>query len=445
MAVKLSGKRGKNSFGIMAASDNGPGNFVGDERLFERNARFLDKNAYIGVLRFKRDVGADSSLGMIATTYNFIEKHNNLVGFDGRIRINPQTTFTFETLGTTSRRFFYNPDEDANEYRTGNGFGYYYNLNKSGRHLTVQLSGQGRTRDYRADVGFTRRRNTNFEDLFIQYNSEPNPKAKILSYRVFNSIRTNFDWQGRMQVWEDEAQFMLRLRRQTFVGAGYVHGYERLFEEEFGARRNLSRAGAFFGSDPERSTYQMSPYFFIETAPSKKYSGDLFVIHTTNAFDLDFGGGDKFPRISPAALDFGEDAQQDPGTGSYWEATGNFTYQPTDALRASIRYTKSRLVRYDTGRIAFDDNIWGLRATYQFTRFMSARARVDYDTLDSSVRGQFLLGWTPNPGTAFYVGYNDDLNRNGFSPFSGELEPGFRRNGRTFFIKMSYLFRKSFG
>ncbi|HEX6187563.1 MAG TPA: hypothetical protein VFZ40_05760, partial [Pyrinomonadaceae bacterium] len=61
------------------------------------------------------------------------------------------------------------------------------------------------------------------------------------------------------------------------------------------------------------------------------------------------------------------------------------------------------------------------------------------------VRGQFLLGWTPNPGTAFYAGYNDDLNRNGFNRFTGDLEPGFRRNGRTFFIKMSYLIRKSFG
>jgi hypothetical protein len=69
---------------------------------------------------------------------------------------------------------------------------------------------------------------------------------------------------------------------------------------------------------------------------------------------------------------------------------------------------------------------------------------VDYDTLASKVKGEFLLGWTPNPGTSFYVGYNDDLSRNGYSPFSGDLEPGFRRNGRTFFIKMSYLFRKSF-
>ncbi|MCA1616970.1 MAG: hypothetical protein LC800_23390, partial [Acidobacteria bacterium] len=71
--------------------------------------------------------------------------------------------------------------------------------------------------------------------------------------------------------------------------------------------------------------------------------------------------------------------------------------------------------------------------------------RVDYSALNSRFRGQFLLGWTPNPGTAFYVGYNDDVTRNGFGPFSGQLEPGFRRNGRTFFVKMSYLFRRSFG
>jgi hypothetical protein len=82
-------------------------------------------------------------------------------------------------------------------------------------------------------------------------------------------------------------------------------------------------------------------------------------------------------------------------------------------------------------------------ATYQFTRFVFARARLDYDSLASSVRGQYLFGWTPSPGTAFYFGYNDDSKYNGFSPFTGSLEPGFHRNGRTFFIKTSYLFRRS--
>jgi hypothetical protein len=61
------------------------------------------------------------------------------------------------------------------------------------------------------------------------------------------------------------------------------------------------------------------------------------------------------------------------------------------------------------------------------------------------MRGEYLLGWSPNPGTAFYAGYNDSLNYNGFNPFTGQYEPGFARNGRTFFIKVSYLFRHSIG
>jgi predicted porin len=147
--------------------------------------------------------------------------------------------------------------------------------------------------------------------------------------------------------------------------------------------------------------------------------------------------------VSPIGL-LDEDAPLDPGPGNFLDLNLNVSYQPTSALRLSLDYTKNRLVRKDTGLVAFDDNIFALRGTYQFSRFTFARARIDYDTLASSVRAQFLLGWTPNPGTAFYVGYNDDLNRNGFNPFSGQLEPGFRRNGRTFFIKMSYLFRRSF-
>src|SRR6266850_3811493 len=61
VAVKLSGKRGRNTFGILLASDNAPGNFSEEDRADRDNLpaiqRFLDKNAFIGVLRLKRDVG----------------------------------------------------------------------------------------------------------------------------------------------------------------------------------------------------------------------------------------------------------------------------------------------------------------------------------------------------------------------------------------------------
>ncbi|OLD59533.1 MAG: hypothetical protein AUI33_16395 [Ignavibacteria bacterium 13_1_40CM_2_61_4] len=235
----------------------------------------------------------------------------------------------------------------------------------------------------------------------------------------------------------------MNFQKNTYLGFGLGLGYERLFEEEFGLKRTKTHAGAFFGG-PERSTNQFSPYMYGGTKPSQKYSLNWFMAYGHNSFDFDFGAEPKFIRVSPAAL-ADPSAPLDPGPGDSLDMNLEFGYQPTKPLNMSLSYSKSSLRRNDTHLLAFQDNIYSFRSTYQFSRFVFARARVDYDTLSSRTRAQFLFGYTPNPGTAFYLGYNDDLVRNGFNPFTGQLEPGFRRNGRTFFIKMSYLFRKSFG
>lgn len=445
-AVKLTGRRGRNTFGVLFASDNAPGNFSEDERndpeIRPNIERFLDRNASIGVLRLRRDVGRESNLGLFATTYNFVDRHNHLGGFDGRFRLNPKTIAEFQVLGTHSRRSFYDPDTDSRPYRTGNGFGYSYLYDYTGRNFGFAFNGVGRTRDYRADVGFTPRTNTNQHRAGFRFSTEPQAERRIISRRLTNSSLVSFDWQGRMQDWQNESQLTIQLQRQTFVGGGLEFGYERLFEEEFGRRRSATQRGAFLGSDPERSTYYRTVYGFVESNFNRKYSGELVLVHTWNAFDLDFGAGPRFPRVSPAAL-LDPDAPLDPGTGRSFRIEANLNYQPTSALSTSLEYNRSRLVRDDTGRVAFDDNIFSFRTVYQFTRYSFARARIDYSTLDARARAQLLFGYTPNPGTAFYVGYNDDLNRNGFNPFTGQLEPGFRRNGRTFFIKMSYLFQRS--
>jgi hypothetical protein len=446
VAVKLTGKRGRNTFGFMLASDNAPGNFSEDERrdpeILPDIERFIDKNAYIGVLRLKRDVGRESSIGLLATTYNFIEKHNHLAGFDGRFRLNQQMVMSFQLLGSNSRRYFYDPGADNSFYRTGNGLGYRFRFEKNGRHFSWNYDAQGYSRDYRSDVGFLRRLNTNRQGLFAQYSSEPKPKAGIISYRIYNLIEANFDWQGRSQYVLDEAEVMFNFQRRSYLGAGLDIGYERLIEEEFGPRRNQNQAGAFYGEDSERSAHQRSVYFFGGGAPSKKYSGFFLFVYNWNQFDYDFGAGAKYPRVSPIGL-VDPNAPLDPGPGRNIRIEANLEYRPTDVLNFRVEYNKSRLVRHDTNLVAFDSNIFILRSTYQFSRFTFLRARVDYDTLAANIRGQFLLGWTPNPGTAFYLGYNDDMNRNGFNRFTGQLEPGFRRNGRVFFVKMSYLFRRS--
>ena len=435
-AAKITGKVRRTTFGFLVASDNAPGDFRDDERLDPNNFRFLDKNAHVGILRLKRDVGAESSIGLIATTYNFIEQHNHLAGADGQLRLNPQTTFSFQLLGTTSRRFFFDPQQGENIYRTGNGLGYYFKYDRGGRHLTYSLTGSGRTEDYRADLGFTQRVNTNREDFVISYDSEPKPKGKLVSWKYSQSAGLNFDWQGRTQAWNNTSRFVVNLQRQSAILFGYTHGYERLFETEFGP------VGTFL-NDPERSTARQSVNVIGVTTPAKQLSINFTVSHTWNSFDLDEGAGPKFPRVSPAAL-LDPNALQDPGPGREFLADVNFIYQPISTMRFDFGYTKNRLVRNDTGLVAFDDNIYALRSTYQFTPFTFVRARIDYDTLAANLRGQFLLGWTPNPGTSFYIGYNDDLNHNGFSPFTAQLEPGFRRNGRTFFVKVSYLIRRTF-
>jgi Carbohydrate family 9 binding domain-like/Domain of unknown function (DUF5916) len=479
VAVKLSGKLGRNTFGLMLASDNGPGDFSEDERAAAKLSptdslnRLIDKNASVAVLRLKRDIGkSDSFIGFLGTYYRFVDRYNELGGFDGRFRLDKQTTFSWQVLGTHTRRNFFLPELGQNLDRKENGFIYAVDYNQGGRHFGHEFSMVGRTRFYEADVGFNRRVNTNNPNWFIRYNSEPKPKARLISWRVYTDFNANFDWQGRSQNFNNETQLQLRMRKDTFLGIGTENGYERVFESEFGPKRQpgsncvVENTCTFFGFDNERSTRNRDIYFYAQSTPAKKYNFNFFASHAWNTFDFDFGAEPKFPRVSPPALAAAKArdsglcnpdplnpdrplpaicrAPQDPGPGSFWHADGGITYYPTGSLNATLSFTKERLVRNDTHRLAFDENIVSLRTTYQFTRFLFARGRIDFDSLASNYKGQFLLGWTPNPGTAFYAGYNDDLTRNGFSRFSNQLEPGFRRNGRTFFIKMSYLFRRSF-
>jgi hypothetical protein len=468
VAVKTTGKLGRNTFGLMVASDNGPGNLTADDR-GELNAcldlrtikfdevckaeRILDKNAYIGVLRLKRDVGKENSIGMLATSYNFIEKHNQLVGIDGRFRLDKQTTLSFQTLGTTSRNFFFDPNDGVDRYRTGNGLGYSIDYTRAGRNWGWELYGEGFTRDYRADVGFVQRTNSNFNFAFIRYNSDPNPRKKIISYHIHNLSHVDYDWQGRMYIWETESLAELQLPHNTYAGVWWEPGYERLFDHEFGPTREAKPCNpfgvddhkcTFFGESTERSSNKQHISFYMGSNPTKQIQFNAQVTHRWGHFDFDFGNGDKYPRVSPAALLLGKDAPLDPGRGNLLQFNGGITYRPTSALTASFNINSQRLKRYDTNRVAYNINILTTRGTYQFTKASFARLILDYNTLNSRLRSQALFGWTPSPGTAFYAGYNDDLNYDSRHPFTEQIVPGFRRNTRVFFIKMSYLIRRGF-
>jgi hypothetical protein len=446
VAVKLSGKQGRTTFGLILASDNAPGNYSLEERndpnLRPSIERFLDKNSYVGVLRLKRDIGKESSIGLVATTYDFIDRHNDLLSFDGRFKLDSKTTLTVQGVGTTARGFFYDPVERQDKYRTGNGIGYYAGYDYTDRNFGYVLSAVGRTKDFRADVGFTRRTDTNHYESFFRWSSDPNTDRDYLGYRAINISWASHDMKGRMQDWGEEFQWRWNFKSNTFVAVGGLVGMDKVYEDEFRQYLPASYPSGFAGPNPERSTYRKQIYGYAGSTPSKKLDFFAFVGYTRGIFDFDFGAGPDYPRVSPAAL-LDPSAAFDPGSANELFVDSYVTYKPTDALRATLSYVKSRASRQDTGRVAYDDNIFSLKTTYQFSPFTFVRARIDYDSLSRQMFGQYLLGWTPNPGTAFYLGYNDNANVSGYNPFTGIREPGFELNRRTFFVKMSYLFRHS--
>ena len=140
------------------------------------------------------------------------------------------------------------------------------------------------------------------------------------------------------------------------------------------------------------------------------------------------------------------------------------TIQPIGALTIDNTYLLDRDFRTRGGPFVYESQTMRTKLNYQFTRALSARVIVEYDstlanpaqtalTRTKQVQTQALLTWLPHPGTAIYVGYNNDLqNYNHLlcSKAGGVCDPeqpilprgaGYLNDGRQFFVKASYLLR----
>ncbi len=453
LAVKLTGKIGKTSVGILGASDKAPGNYSEEDRndptFRPKIDEFLDRRAKFAVLRIKRDVGKENYLGFFGTYRGFPEQKNLLAGIDGRFKLTPKMSSQFMVAGATSRRCVFDPAFEPtvspvqavsnraicggstyNRYRTGNGVAYYANIDYSSETHGWFAEVGGKSRFYRADSGFTRRVNTNNAFFFNRFSTKSDAKKTIIRAQWNQMAGVDYDFDGRLQQFFAGTRINLNFQHNLFLNAGFEQSYEKIYEEEFGLKRMPTRpaGGAFFGA-PTRAVWQQSGSLNLNHQLNKKINYGFFVGMIRNQYDFFF----QAPN-----------GQLDPGPGIQFDANLFLEYKPIDPLRMSVSYNKSRLVRNDNKIRSFDADLVTFRSTYQFTRFIFARVRIDYNSLDQNYSGQGLFGWNPSPGTAFYVGYNDNFNYGGLSPLTGQPEAGFERNSRTFFIRMSYLFRKSF-
>lgn len=462
LALKLTGKSGKTSFGFLVASDKAPGNYEEDDRndrlIRPRIDEFLDKNASFVVTRVKRDFGAENNIGFFGTFRSFPEQKNGVMSVDGRLKFSSSIVSQFQVAMSTSKRCFFEPEFEPlldpiqktinqrtcgggtfndvtvlgnqyQKYRTGNGLAYYFNMDSSKDTRGWFMEFGGRSKDFRTDAGFNRRSDTNFAFLFHRFSTKSKPEAKLIraNWRKFSGI--NYDWQGRIQSFNLGTGLGLNFQRSIYFNAEVNQSFSKIYEEEFGLKRMPTRGGTFLG-DPTRSTWQQSGSVSISQVVNKKFDYGLWLGSIRNQFDYYY--------YDPVT------GLQDPGVGLQLDAEVWGSVRPIDKLSLSASYRKSRLTRKDNLLRSFDSDIVSMRSTYQFTRFLFTRVRIDHNSSANRYTGQALFGWTPNPGTAFYVGYNDSLKRNGFSDFTGQFEPGIERTSRTFFVRASYLFRKSF-
>lgn len=448
VALKAVGQRGRTSVAAFVAADAAPGTFTDDERadplMAETVLRLGGKRSTMAAVRVRRDVGTQSSLGLLATSYRFVDRSNHVAGVDGRIGLGARSVLNLQALGTTARQRFFDSETGETRDREGHGLGYWLDLSWANRRASLQLTGEGYTPDYRADLGYTQRTDTNRWSAMVRFNATPRPEGTLTSWSVMNTTLAQFDWRGRMQYAYVYPRLRLALKRQTNVTLSAYRDYIRVFEEEFGASRGPSRQGAFAGPSAERSTLYHGLTIAVDSAPTRTLAFGLALDRAWHQLDYDLGAGPRFPRVSPGAL-IDPNAPLDPGPGSTSYASLSVTYRPQEKTAITVAHERSRLEREETGRLAFDQHLWSLRVQQALSRFTSVRVRLDADSVPARLAGQVMFAWTPTPRTALYAGYNEAGSWLEDVPLRPVPLGPYRPAQRTWFLKMSWGLRARLG
>ena len=114
----------------------------------------------------------------------------------------------------------------------------------------------GRTKDYRADAGFTRRTDSNNFFFANRVSTKSKPKAPVIRANFNQFVRYGLDFRGRMQQALFGGNVNLSMQGNLFIYFESGVGWEKIYEDEFGPIRTATRQGGFFGA-PSRTASRM--------------------------------------------------------------------------------------------------------------------------------------------------------------------------------------------
>jgi hypothetical protein len=150
-------------------------------------------------------------------------------------------------------------------------------------------------------------------------------------------------------------------------------------------------------------------------------------------------------------INYDSPAGQAPFLANVLALSPNLTVRPFNRLRIDNTYLLTRFTDRVAGANIYNNHIFQSKWNWQFNREFSLRMITQYNSVLSNplytslprtknITGDVLLTWLLHPGTAAYLGYNGNFQN--LDPTGQFLTPrDFINDGRTVFVKVSWLFR----
>jgi hypothetical protein len=424
--VRLTGKLGNTNLGVLAIDDREPGATVPqDDPLYGKRAGFF-------VARVSQDLGKGSSLGTMFAAEEFGGGWNRVGGLDFTWRANDKWTLFGQAVESSTKGS--NPNSSAALFPAGYSAGpaSYLEVNRTARDFTLDNVYKDYSSGFQSLVGFVQTKNIRNDQLHSTYQWHFNRRV-LQSFGLETSQNVAWDHQGnRVYHYSTYDPFVLLPRNIVIAPIG---------------GQNSDTVGPQDGY-PLTQNRNFTENFGGLVARGEPFSQLNFKIQVVR------GGNVNYSPVSGSA----------PSLLNQQTIQALFTVHPLKQLTMDNTYLLDRDFAVRNNAFVYESQTFRTKVNYQFTRALSARVIVEYDSTlanqqetslprTKQVQTQALLTWLPHPGTAIYFGYNNDLQnlshtlcsrRAGSCDATQPILPrgaGYLNDGRQFFLKASYLLR----
>ncbi len=465
--IRLTGKDGPYSVGLMAADDRSPGLAVPDY------SPYSGMRSYFTIARVSRDIFRQSSVGALYTDWECptTGEYNRIGGVDTHLKFNPNWTLDGQAVATSS---YLDLNCEANLYpfSSGNqGNNNYYagpaerlELRRDGLHFSYDGIYNDITPGVVSIPGFINRVDIRETTQGAYYRFRPKT-GWIVDWGPSMTVRYDFDHTGLRLDTDYNPYFSMQGRGQTvIIVRPYEEFHERLRPQDF----------CFYGYALYCPPTTLGNQDYQEhTSGASFQTGYLKKVTLTAGYY--WGQGVNFEALPPAPLAI-PTAYNHPFLGREDTAQAGLTFRPIKPLKIENTYLFERLsTNGDTylfeqtqfpgaGHGIFNNHILRSKWNWQFTRQLSMRLILQYNSVLAGTPGvgspytylptqkefntDFLITYLLHPGTAIYIGYNSDLQNLNVIPqtptspgYVTNTAKGYINDSRQFFVKVSYLFR----